>query len=136
MNNVEMKAIIAKLTAENAALKTANTKPLTIKVSLKGGASVYGLGRWPVTLYKEQWTRLLDISDEIRDFITANDKVLTTKANPNTHAKKAADDRKAKALTDMNEEDKSLFANMSASEAQELVALVAASRADEETSNI
>ena len=40
-----------------------------IKVSAKGGVSVYGLGRFPVTLYKDQWLRLLDMANDIRDFI-------------------------------------------------------------------
>jgi hypothetical protein len=48
-------------------------------VSEKGGVSVYGLGRFPVTLYKEQWIRLLDMADEIRAFIKDNDARLKTK---------------------------------------------------------
>jgi len=48
-------------------------------VSEKGGVSVYGLGRFPVTLYKEQWTRLLDMADDIRTFIKENDSKLKTK---------------------------------------------------------
>ena len=50
-----------------------------MKVSEKGGLSIYGLGRFPVTLYKEQWTRLLDMADDIRKFIAANDSALKTK---------------------------------------------------------
>lgn len=50
-----------------------------MKVSEKGGLSIYGLGRFPVTLYKEQWTRLLDMSDEIRQFIAANEGKLKSK---------------------------------------------------------
>ena len=49
-------------------------------MSDKGGVSVYGLGRFPVTLYKEQWTKLLDMADEIRAFIRENDGQLKTKA--------------------------------------------------------
>ena len=52
---------------------------LSLKVSQKGGVSVYGLGRFPVTLYKEQWLRLLDIVDEIRTFIKDNEADLKTK---------------------------------------------------------
>jgi hypothetical protein len=48
-------------------------------VSEKGGLSIYGLGRFPVTLYKEQWTRLLDMADEIRKFIAANESTLKAK---------------------------------------------------------
>lgn len=45
---------------------------LDFKVSEKGGMSVYGLGRFPVTLYYEQWVRLLDQTDQIREFLEAN----------------------------------------------------------------
>jgi len=50
-----------------------------LKVSEKGGLSVYGLGRFPVTLYKEQWAKLLDMADEIRTFIKENESKLKTK---------------------------------------------------------
>ncbi|MBL4889074.1 MAG: hypothetical protein JKX97_03505 [Candidatus Lindowbacteria bacterium] len=77
----EMKAELEKLRAENENLKKSNQseKGLSMKVSQKGAVSVYGLGRFPVTLYKEQWNRLLDIADEIRAFITANDSQLKSK---------------------------------------------------------
>ncbi len=52
---------------------------MRMKVSEKGAVSVYGMGRFPVTLYKEQWLKLLDMSDEIRAFITANEAQLKTK---------------------------------------------------------
>jgi hypothetical protein len=72
-------AELAKLRAENERLKRAQSRGITLKVSEKGGVSVYGLGRFPVTLYKEQWTRLLDMADEIRAFIADNDTRLETK---------------------------------------------------------
>ena len=50
-----------------------------MKVSEKGGLSVYGMGRFPITLYKEQWLKLLDMSDAIRSFIAANDAALKAK---------------------------------------------------------
>jgi hypothetical protein len=50
-----------------------------MKVSAKGAVSVYGLGRFPVTLYKEQWTKLLDMADDIRRFIRDNDASLKAK---------------------------------------------------------
>jgi hypothetical protein len=50
-----------------------------LKVSEKGAVSVYGMGRFPVTLYKEQWLKLLDMSDDIRAFITANETQLKEK---------------------------------------------------------
>ena len=69
-----------RLKAENERLKRAASRGITIKVSEKGGVSVYGLGRFPVTLYKEQWTKLLDIAEEIRGFIRDNDGALKTKS--------------------------------------------------------
>jgi hypothetical protein len=52
---------------------------LRLKVSEKGGLSVYGLGRFPVTLYKEQWIRLLDQAEEIKSFLKENDSLLKAK---------------------------------------------------------
>ena len=69
----------AALKAENAALKANATRGVSLKVSEKGGVSVYGLGRFPVTLYKEQWAKLLDLADEIRAFIKAHDAELKSK---------------------------------------------------------
>lgn len=76
---MEMKAELERLRAENNALKKTKEKGLTMKIGEKGGLSVYGLGRFPVTLYKEQWIRLLAMSDEINAFIKANDDKLKTK---------------------------------------------------------
>lgn len=78
-SEAEMKAELEKLRAENAALKKGVGKGLSLKISEKGGLSVYGLGRFPVTLYKEQWIKLLDIVEEIRSFMTANESKLKTK---------------------------------------------------------
>lgn len=72
-------AELARLRAENEALKSRARKGINLKVSDKGGVSVYGLGRFPVTLYKEQWLKLLDMVDEIRAFIRENDARLKTK---------------------------------------------------------
>ena len=72
-------AELARLRAENERLKRAQSKGISLKVSEKGGVSVYGLGRFPVTLYKEQWTKLLDMADEIRAFIRDNDERLKAK---------------------------------------------------------
>ena len=80
MSDDEMKAELERLRAENAALKTKPTRgAFSLKVSEKGGLSVYGLGRFPVTLYKEQWGKLLDHSDEIRAFLKENDAQLKSK---------------------------------------------------------
>ena len=78
-NENEMQAELERLRAENNALKKTSAKGLSLKVSEKGALSVYGLGRFPVTLYKEQWTKLLDMTDDIRAFIKANDSALKTK---------------------------------------------------------
>ena len=75
----DLKNELERLRAENDRLKKGTSKGMTLKVSEKGGVSVYGLGRFPVTLYKEQWKKLLDMSDEIRNFIEANDSQLKTK---------------------------------------------------------
>jgi hypothetical protein len=75
----EMKAELDRLRAENDALKKTNAKGLSMKVSEKGGLSVYGLGRFPVTLYKEQWIKLLDMADDIRKFIASNESALKAK---------------------------------------------------------
>jgi hypothetical protein len=70
---------LARLEAENQALKTKRTGQLSLKVSEKGGVSLYGLGRFPVTLYKEQWAKLLGFAEEIQKFLKENDHLLKTK---------------------------------------------------------
>lgn len=81
MSDENLKAELERLKAENAALKTEKAKPkdLTFKVSAKGAVSVYGMGRFPVTLYKEQWERLLVKKEQILEFIEENKDSLTTK---------------------------------------------------------
>jgi len=77
----DLKAEIERLKAENAALKTKGTArgTLSMKVSEKGALSIYGMGRFPVTLYKEQWIKLLGIAEDIKKFIEENDDRLKTK---------------------------------------------------------
>lgn len=72
---------IARLTAENAALKAkqAARNTISFKVSEKGGLSVYGLGRFPVTLYVGQWERLLDRVDALKAFMLENESTLSRK---------------------------------------------------------
>ncbi|MEJ0039037.1 MAG: hypothetical protein WDO68_23770 [Gammaproteobacteria bacterium] len=79
MSDEEMQAELQKLRAENELLKKSGRGKLAMKVSEKGGLSVYGMGRFPVTLYKEQWLKLLDMGDEIRAFIAANQESLKAK---------------------------------------------------------
>jgi len=79
MSDEEMKAELEKLRQENARLKQRGSRGVSMKVSEKGGVSVYGLGRFPVTLYKEQWEKLLDMADDIRACIADNHAKLKLK---------------------------------------------------------
>ncbi len=78
MPDEDLKAELERLKAENERLKSRG-RSTGLKVSEKGGVSVYGLGRFPVTLYKEQWQKLLAMADEIRAFIKEQDAELKTK---------------------------------------------------------
>jgi len=71
---------LERLRLENQRLKRTQSRGVSLKVSEKGGVSVYGMGRFPVTLYKEQWTKLLDMADEIRDFIRDHESELKAKS--------------------------------------------------------
>ena len=82
MADEAMQAELERLKAENEALKRRTDKGTSLKVSEKGGVSVYGLGRFPVTLYKEQWLKLLDMANDIRAFLKDNDARLKTKDKP------------------------------------------------------
>jgi hypothetical protein len=75
----EMQAEIERLRSENEALKKPARGQMSLKVSEKGALSVYGLGRFPVTLYREQWEKLLTMADQIREFIQANTQQLKKK---------------------------------------------------------
>ena len=79
MADEDLKAELERLRAENEALKKPGRGQLSIRVSEKGGVSVYGLGRFPVTLYKEQWEKLLAAADQIRSFVQENDHLLKKK---------------------------------------------------------
>ncbi len=75
----EMMAELERLRAENESLKRPSRGQLSLRVSEKGALSVYGLGRFPVTLYREQWEKLLGMADQIRQFIADNDQALKKK---------------------------------------------------------
>ena len=81
MSDDDLRAELERLRQENVALKQGGASGLRLKVSEKGAVSVYGMGRFPLTLYKEQWLRLLDKADDIRAFIAANDAQLKTKGD-------------------------------------------------------
>jgi hypothetical protein len=76
----DLKVELERLKEENERLKGQKARGISLKVSEKGALSVYGLGRFPVTLYKEQWKKLLDVSDDIRAFLAENDEKLKTKS--------------------------------------------------------
>jgi hypothetical protein len=79
MSEEELRTELERLRSENAALKRGASSSIRLKVSEKGAVSAYGLGRFPVTLYKEQWLKLLDMSADIRAFIAANEAQLKAK---------------------------------------------------------
>jgi hypothetical protein len=78
MSEDELQAEVARLRAENERLKGSQAR-VSLKVGAKGGVSLYGLGRFPVTLYKEQWMKLLDMAEEIRVFLQEHDSELKAK---------------------------------------------------------
>ena len=79
MSEEDLKAELERLRNENASLKRGATTGIRMKVSEKGAVSIYGMGRFPVTLYKEQWLKLLDMSSDIRNFIAENEARLKSK---------------------------------------------------------
>jgi hypothetical protein len=79
MSDEDLKAEIERLRAENDKLKNKGVRGLSLKVSEKGGVSLYGVGRFPVTLYKEQWRKILDMAPEIEAFIKENESRLKAK---------------------------------------------------------
>ena len=78
-NGVELQPELERLRAENVALKARGSKGVSMKVSEKGAVSIYGLGRFPVTLYQEQWLKLLDMAEDIRSFIREHEGQLKKK---------------------------------------------------------
>ncbi len=79
MGDEDLKAELERLKAENERLKQRSSRAISLKVSEKGAVSLYGLGRFPVTLYKEQWAKVLDMADDIRAFIKENESKLKAK---------------------------------------------------------
>lgn len=79
MSEEDLKAELERLRKENATLKKSAGSGIRLKVSEKGAVSIYGMGRFPVTLYKEQWLKLLEMAAEIRSFIAENEALLKSK---------------------------------------------------------
>ena len=79
MADDDLQKELERLRNENAALKAGRRGNVTFRISEKGAVSVYGLGRFPVTLYQEQWDKLLDAADDLRAFINANRERLKKK---------------------------------------------------------
>jgi hypothetical protein len=79
MSDEDLRAELDRLRTENAQLKGQRARGVSLKVSEKGGVSVYGMGRFPITLYKEQWLKLIDMADEIRTFIKEHESSLKAK---------------------------------------------------------
>lgn len=81
MTKEQLVEAIEQARAENETLRNPQPKArgCSAKITEKGGLSIYGLGRFPVTLYKEQWLKLLSFAQEIQDFIAEHDKEFSTK---------------------------------------------------------
>jgi len=79
-NEQDYERRIAELEAQLAAEKAKQTRAVYLKVSEKGGASLYGIRRFPITFYVEEWNRILDMEPEIRSFLKAHEGELTTKS--------------------------------------------------------
>jgi hypothetical protein len=79
LSNADLLAMVAKLQADLATAKASKQRALSLKVSTKGAVSLYGMGKFPVTLYAGQWDRVLNAADEIREFMDANKALLATK---------------------------------------------------------
>jgi hypothetical protein len=79
VSDEDLRAELERLRKENESLKKGGARGVSLKVSEKGGVSVYGLGRFPITLYKEQWWKLLDMAEQIRAFIAENESSLKAK---------------------------------------------------------
>lgn len=75
----ELQRELERLRSENESLKAQTRRGVSLKVSEKGGVSLYGLGRFPITLYVEQWEKILDMAPEIRRFLDENANLLKRK---------------------------------------------------------
>ncbi len=79
MSDEDLRAELDRLRAENEALKSEQTRDLRLQVSEKKGVSLYGIRRFPVTFYADEWEKILDMDGEIRAFIRENEGQLKRK---------------------------------------------------------
>lgn len=79
MSDDDLKAELARLKAENEALRAKEKRGTHLRVSEKGGVSLYGMRRFPITFYREEWEKILGMGDEIRAFIAQRAAELKTK---------------------------------------------------------
>lgn len=79
-NQEDLKQQIADLKAELATEKAERKKGIYLQVSKKGGVSLYGIRRFPITFYLEEWNRILDMEDEVRAFLAEHAGELTKKS--------------------------------------------------------
>ena len=77
----EMREELERLRRENEALKSGSGKGLRLQVSAKGGVSLYGIRRFPVTFYMEEWETILGMADEIRTFLQENEGSLKRRSS-------------------------------------------------------
>ncbi len=75
-NDDDLQSEVERLRAENAALKEKKTREMRLKVSQKGAVSLYGIRRFPITFYADEWDTVLDMADEVRSFIKENEGAL------------------------------------------------------------
>jgi len=75
----DLQAELERLRAENETLKTRATRELRLQVSQKGGVSLYGIRRFPITFYADEWDRILGMANEVRAFIRENESSLKRK---------------------------------------------------------
>ncbi|MCH8083907.1 MAG: hypothetical protein IH885_06695 [Myxococcales bacterium] len=77
--NEEMQAELERLRAENEGLKARKTQERRLQVSQKGAVSLYGIRRFPITFYADEWDIILGMADEVRTFISQHDTELKRK---------------------------------------------------------
>ena len=80
MSEPSREELLARVAELEKQVESKKTGIMEFRVSEKGGVSVYGLGRFPVTLYYEQWVRLLDSADALRAFVEENKSRLKLKS--------------------------------------------------------